>query len=344
MTRTMRAVRVTRPAARPEIVSIPVPEPGPGQVRIRVAGAGLCHSDLLVIHADPSFFPLPLTLGHETTGLVDAMGLGATGLKEGDAVAVYFPWGCGHCARCAHGEENICTVPTFGPGAGCDGGMAEYLLVDDTRHLVPLGKLDPVSAAPLMCAGLTTYHAIHDAIGSLSAGASIVLIGIGGLGHLAIQIARALSPAQIIAVDMQDAKLAHARELGAHHAVMGGPGADDRVRAFVGGEGAALVIDMVGNDATMALGAKVLGYGGALKIVGVGGGTLPVTFFSMPRDASVNAPYAGTLSDCYDIVRLAASGLIVPHIERIGFDGVLDAYERMERGQIRGRAVLVPDM
>jgi len=344
MTRSMRAVRVTRPATRPEIVSIPVPEPGPGQVRIRVAGAGLCHSDLLVIHADPPFFPLPLTLGHETTGWVDAMGAGTSGVKEGDAVAVYFPWGCGHCARCAHGEENICAVPTLGPGAGRDGGMAEYLLVDDARHLVPLGNLDPVVAAPLMCAGLTTYHAIHDALGKLTPGSSVVLIGIGGLGHLAVQIARSISPAKIIAIDMHEAKLSHARKLGAHAAVVGGLGADDRVRALIGSDGAALVIDMVGNDATMALGLKVLGYGGELKVVGVGGGALPVTFFSMPRDASVNTPYAGTLSDCYEVVQLAASGLVVPQVQRIGFDGVIDAYERMERGEIQGRAVLVPDM
>lgn len=344
MSSTMRAVRVTRPATRPEIVTVPVPEPGPGQVRIRVAGAELCHSDLLVIHADPAFFPLPLTLGHETTGWVDALGAGAEGFKPGDAVAVYFPWGCGHCARCAHGEENICTVPTFGPGAGRDGGMAEYLLVDDTRHLVALGALDPVSAAPLMCAGLTTFHAIQSAAARLTPGASIVLIGIGGLGHLAIQIARALSPAQVIAVDVHPAKLAHALELGAHHAVTADADAGDKIRALTGADGAALVLDMVGNDATMALGAKVLGYGGELKIVGVGGGTLPVTFFSMPRDASVNAPYAGTLSDCHGVVRLAQSGAIRPEIERVGFDGVLDAYERMERGLLRGRAVLVPNL
>ncbi|HEY0106209.1 MAG TPA: NAD(P)-dependent alcohol dehydrogenase [Rhizomicrobium sp.] len=342
MTRSMQALRVVQPGKMPQVVSLPVPEPGPGQVRIRVAGAGLCHSDLLVIHADPSFFPLPLTLGHETTGWVDALGDGARGATVGDAVAVYFPWGCGHCARCARGEENICTVPTFGPGAGRDGGMADYLLVDDARHLIPLGSLDPVQAAPLMCAGLTTYHAIHSALDVLEPGTSIVLIGIGGLGHLAVQIARALSPAQIIAVDRHQVKLDQARQHGAHHAVQGGEGAGERIRALTGNEGAALVLDMVGNDATMALGLSVLGYGGRLKIVGVGGGTLPATFYAMPRDSSINAPYAGTLRDGHDIVRLAQSGLVKAEVERIGFGDVLAAYERMDRGQLRGRAVLVP--
>lgn len=342
MTKTMRAVRVVHAGRPPEIVTVPVPEPGPGQVRIRVAGAGLCHSDLLVIHADPPFFPLPLTLGHEATGWVDASGSGVSTFKEGDAAAVYFPWGCGHCSRCVHGEENICIVPTYGPGAGCDGGMAEYLLVDSARHLVPLGMLDPIELAPLMCAGLTTYHAIQGSIDRLTPGASVVLIGIGGLGHLAIQIAKALSPAQIIAVDMYDAKLAYARELGAHHAVKSDSEADGHIRALTGSEGAALVLDMVGNDATMELGLKVLGYGGKLKVVGVGGGILPVSFFAMPRDASITAVYAGTLNDCHAVVDLAKAGLIKAEVERVSFDGVLGAYEKMERGYLRGRAVLTP--
>ena len=341
MTRTMRALRVTKPGHM-EVVQVAVPDPAPGQVRLRVGGAGLCHSDLIVINADPSFFPLPLTLGHETTGWVDAVGAGVTGLTIGDAYAVYFPWGCGHCSRCARGDENICERPGHGPGAGIDGGMAEYILIDDPRHLVPLGTLDPVESAPLMCAGLTTYHSIQTALPVLRPGAAAVLIGIGGLGHLAIQILRAISPATVIAVDTQDDKLAHALELGAHHALKSGNDAAEKIRELTGGPGAALAIDMVGNDATMALALAALGFGGQLKIVGVGGGTLPVTFYTTPRDAGIAVPYAGTLSDCYEVVRLAQSGLIKPQVERITFDDVPSTYERMNRGKLRGRAVLVP--
>lgn len=341
MTRIMRALRVIKPGSA-EIVEAPIPVPGPGQIRLRVAGAGLCHSDLLVINADPAFFPLPLTLGHETTGWVDAMGAGVDGIKQGDAYAVYFPWGCGHCARCAHGHENICERPSYGPGSGLDGGMAEYILVDDRRHLIPLGELDPVEAAPLMCAGLTTYHAIQASMLLLTPGSTAVLIGIGGLGHLAIQILRALAPATIIAVDVHEDKLTHARGLGAHHAFMSGPDTAAQIRELTGGLGAALAIDMVGKDATMALGLASLGFGGQLKVIGVGGGTLPLTFYAMPRDSAVAVPYAGTLADCYEVVRLAQAGLIKPQVERVAFEDIVETYARMDRGKLRGRAVLVP--
>jgi len=344
MSRTMRALQVVAAGEMPVITEVPVPEPGPGQVRLRTAGSGLCHSDLSVIHAKPSYFPLPLTLGHEPTGWIDAVGTGVSGLREGDAYALYFPWGCGHCARCAHGHENICEQQFAGPGAGHDGGMADYILVDDPRHLVALGSLDPVTTAPLMCAGLTTYHAIKDATLRLTPGSSAVLIGIGGLGHIAIQILRAMTPARIIAIDNNPDKLEHARELGAHEIVLAGPEAAERVKSITGGLGAALVLDMVGNDATLALGSKTLARRGELKIIGVAGGTLQVRFHEMARDSSVTVPYAGTLDELYEVLDLARSGLIKPDVEKVSFENVLDAYRRLDSGKLRGRAVLAPGL
>jgi propanol-preferring alcohol dehydrogenase len=343
MAKTMRALQLLRAGEMPEIVEVPIPEPGPGQVRLRIAGSGLCHSDLYVIQAKPSYFPLPLTIGHEPTGWVDAVGPGVKAVREGDAQAIYFPWGCGHCARCAHGAENICEQQFVGPGAGHDGGMADYILVDDVRHLVPLGKLDPVAVAPLMCAGITTYHAIKDSLPRLTPGSAIVLIGIGGLGHIAIQILRAMAPARIIAVDNHPDKLAHARELGAHDTVASGPDAAAKIKEITGGLGAAVVLDMVGTDGTLALGAQCLARRGELKIIGVAGGTLPVRFHEMARDASVTVPYAGTLPELHEVLELAKSGFIKPEIERVGFSNVLDAYDRLEHGRLRGRAVLVPE-
>jgi len=340
----MRALQVVEAGEMPVIREVPIPEPRPGQVRLRVAGSGLCHSDLSVIRARPAYFPLPLTLGHEPTGWVDAVGPGVTGLREGDAYAVYFPWGCGHCARCAHGHENICEQQSAAPGAGFDGGMADYILVDDPRHLVALGKLDPVTTAPLMCAGLTTYHAIKDALFRLPPGSSAVLIGIGGLGHIAIQILRALTPAHIIAIDNNPDKLEHARELGAHDIVLAGQDAAERVRSITGGLGAGLVLDMVGNDATLALGAKLLTRRGELKIIGVAGGTLQIRFQAMARDSSVSVPYAGTLEELYEVTELARAGLIKPDVEPVSFENVLDAYRRLDTGKLRGRAVLVPNL
>jgi len=346
MAKTMRAYQLRLAGHMPEVVDVPIPEPGPGQVRLRTAGAGLCHSDLLVVHANPSYYPLPLTMGHEATGWVDAVGDGVTGLRLGDAYGVYFPWGCGRCTPCAHGAENICDRATETPGfaTGHDGGMAEYILVDDPRHLVPLGDMDPVAAAPLMCAGITTYHAVEQALGRLGPGSTAVVIGVGGLGHIAVQILKAMTPARVIGIDTQEEKLNHARSVGAAQAILAGPGAADAIRAETGGLGAAVVLDFVGNDATLALGGKILAQGGLLEIVGVGGGTLPVRFIEMPRDTSVTVPYAGTISDLRGVVGLFASGLIHPDVIPVGFHQLNETYELMEAGKLRGRAVLVPSL
>lgn len=329
---------------RAEVREIPIPEPGPGQIRLRTAAAGLCHSDLVVLHADPPFFPVPSTLGHETTGWADKLGEGVEGVELGAAYGIYFPWGCGECGPCGHGHENVCDKAPMVPGFGCgvDGGMSDYVIVDDVRHLIPLGTLDPVAAAPLMCAGITTYHAIEKAMPLLGEGSSAVVIGIGGLGHLAIQILKARTRARIIAVDRHEAKRELALSLGAEQAVLAGPGATAQIRAITGGLGAALVIDLVGNDVTLGFARSVLAQGGQLQIVGVGGGTLPLRFGEMPRDASVAVPYAGSTGDLAGVVGLAQSGDIHADIIEIGYDGLEDAYRRMDEGTLPGRAVLVP--
>jgi propanol-preferring alcohol dehydrogenase len=343
MADTMRAYQLLG-AGNPQVVEVPVPEPGPGQIRLRTAGAGLCHSDLLVIHADPPFFPIPSTLGHEATGWADKLGEGVTGVELGAAYGVYFPWGCGACPPCSHGSENVCDKAPMVPGFGCgvEGGMAEYVIIDDARHLISLGDLDPVEAAPLMCAGITTYHAVEKARALLGDGSSAVIIGVGGLGHLAIQILKALTPARIIGVDRNREKLDHALKLGASEALIAAPDSAAEIRAMTGGLGAALVIDLVGNDATLALAQSVLAQGGQLQIVGVGGGTLPLRFHEMPRDASVSVPYAGTIPDQRGVVTLAQEGQVHADIVRINFAEIDETYRKMDAGLLQGRAVLVP--
>lgn len=342
MAATMRAFQLTGPGSA-AVVDLPIPEPGFGQVRLKMAGAGLCHSDLLVLNADPPFFPVPSILGHETTGFVDKVGEGVSSIEAGAPYGIYFPWGCGRCRACAEGAENVCSeAPAIaGFGCGVDGGLAEYVIVDDARHLVPLGDLDPVRAAPLMCAGLTTYHAMDVGRSGLRAGSFAVVIGVGGLGHLAIQVVRAATGARVIAVDIDDEKLRHALELGAGAAIKAGNDAADQVRAATAGAGAALVIDLVGNDATLAFARSILATGGQLQIVGVGGGTLPLRFVEFPRDASVSVPYAGTIPNLHDVLALAEAGLIRTDIVEIGFHEIRDAYRAMTEGKLRGRAVLV---
>src|SRR5690625_1142843 len=203
----MKAVRYTTPG-QPEIVDLPKPEPQAEQVLLKIAGAGVCHSDLHVLDGEVGI-PGPFTLGHENAGWIAGLGSGVTGWKEGDAVAVYGPWGCGACRTCQTSSENYCenhaSIPALGGGLGTDGGMAEYMLVPSSRLLVPLGDLDPVAAAPLSDAALTPYHAIKRALPLLTPDATVLVIGIGGLGHMALRIPPAMPPPRWFRADIDAA-------------------------------------------------------------------------------------------------------------------------------------------
>src|SRR3954453_3999415 len=215
----MQAIRLTAWEQPARLVDVPTPEPGPGEVLLRVAGAGLCHSDLHLMHWPAGALPyaLPFTLGHEAGGVVAALGPGADGPDPGTPVLVYGPWGCGRCAACSLGAEMLCEGERRGRGAGLgrDGGLAEYVVVPSARLTLPLDGLDPGAAAPLADAGLTPYHAIRRALGLLAPGTSAIVIGVGGLGHVAIQLLKALSAARVVAVDRRDAALALASDSGA---------------------------------------------------------------------------------------------------------------------------------
>ena len=341
---SMQAFRLLSPAHAGELVEVDIPHVGAGQVRLRVAGSGVCHSDLHVMHAPSLPWSTPFTFGHETTGWVDAVGSGVDGIEVGHAYAVYGSWGCGVCRPCQQGAENYCLrakdIPFAGPGLGRDGGMAEYLLVDQTRQLVPLGDLDPVIAAPLLDAGLTSYHAIRRSLGRLRAGTTTVVIGVGGLGHLAVQLLRALSATQVIALDNAADKRALALELGAHEALDSGHDVRAELAGLLGGTD--LVLDFVGVDATMALAADFVGPDGEVTIVGNGGGTLPLDVLRVPHGARVSLPYWGTRPELMDVLELARAGIVTPQIERVGLADLPAVYDRLRAGTQRGRAVVVP--
>jgi propanol-preferring alcohol dehydrogenase len=343
----VKAVQLVRWQAEPELREVAVPEPGPGEVLVRVGGAGLCHSDLHVMEWPEGTLPwrLPFTLGHETAGAVAALGPGTTGFAEGDAVLVYGPWGCGACVQCVRGAENLCENRFDRPGAGCglgyDGGLAEYVLVPSTRLLVPLGELDPVAAAPLTDAALTPYHALKPELPRLVPGSSAVVIGVGGLGSVAVQLLRALSPARVVAIDLREQSRRLALELGAHAALdADGLEAVD-VRAELGG-GATLVLDFVGNDATLALAAGTIGVGGHVALIGLGGGTFPMAFGSVPLEWSLRRPSWGTLPELHEVVALARAGALEIAVERLSLDEAIDGYRRLHDGKVNGRAVVVP--
>ncbi len=344
----MKAVQYREIGKGPELVEIDTPEPGPGQIRLRVTAAGLCHSDWFVMNlpAEQYAYGLPLTLGHEGAGVVDALGAGVEGVEVGASYAVYGPWGCGLCHACAQGQENYCPhaaeLGIAPPGLGAPGAMAEYLIVDDKRHLVPLGDLDPVEAVSLTDAGLTPYHAIVSAREHLFPGSTAVVIGVGGLGHVGIQVIRALSDARVIAVDVSQDKLDLAREVGAAETVLSGPETAARIRELTGDRGAEAVFDFAGMPATLEIARAAVAVAGTVQIVGIGGGILPTGFFSTPFGASVRAPYWGSRSELIEVLDLARTGAVGVHVERHGFDTAVEAYHRLHGGSIRGRAVVVP--
>ncbi len=345
----MKALQLTAWKQGPELREVEDPDPGPGEVVVRVGGAGACHSDLHLIHDfEPGLLPfeLPFTLGHENAGWVEAWGSGVTGLEVGMPVAVYGPWGCGSCHECARGRENYCErqaeIGASGGGLGLDGGMAPLMTVPSTRFLVPLGDLDPTIAAPITDAGLTSYHAIARSRHLLVPGSTAVVIGAGGLGHMAVQILRELTPATVIVVDQRQAALDLAVSLGAHHGVVAGDAASDEVRELTGGRGAELVADFVGADATLALGSALVRPQGDLTIVGIAGGVLPVSFFSIAYEASVQTTYWGTRPELMEVLALAEQGRITPHITTYSLEDAARVYEDLAAGSIEGRAVIVP--
>ena len=343
----MQAFRIVEPQTV-ELREVPVPEPGPGQVLIKVGGAGACHSDLHLIDAPADRFrnsTLPFTIGHENAGWVEKLGPGATGFDPGDPVMVYGPWGCGTCANCRLGMENYCEN-TGGLGGGLggnDGGMAPYLLVPATRFLIPLGTLDPREAAPLSDAALTSYHAVKRSLHLLGPGSTAVVIGAGGLGQMAIQILRALSSATtIVAVDTADDKLTTARRMGADEGLLSGDEAVTRIKDMTRGQGAQLVLDMVGVDPTLRMAAQVARVRGHLTIVGLGGGALPVNFFSPPHECSVASPYWGFIGELMEVVTLAQAGKIQMLVEHFPLERAGEAYQLLHEGKIQGRAVITP--
>jgi propanol-preferring alcohol dehydrogenase len=345
----MKALQLTEWGHDAELREVAEPDPRPGEVIVRIGGAGACHSDLHLMHDfTEGVVPWgpPFTLGHENAGWVHALGDGVDDLEVGQAVAVYGPWGCGHCRRCLSGAENYCErqadLRAAGGGLGFDGGMAPLMRVPNSRWVVPIGDLDPVQAAPLTDAGLTPYHAVARSLPLLRPGATAVVIGAGGLGHMAVQILRELTPANIVVVDQRPDALALASSLGAHVTVPAGDDAAAAVHDATGGLGADVTLDFVGVDATLALAAATTRTLGHLTIVGIGGGTLPVSFFSIAYEVSVATTYWGTLPELLDVIELARSGRIQADVQRFSLDDAADAYRQMREGTLEGRAVVVP--
>lgn len=330
----------THPVALEEMAT---PEPGPGEILVRVRACGVCHSDLHLAEGDweqlKPITKLPLVLGHEVAGVVEKVGpdTAAAGLAPGDRVGVpWLHWTCGDCEYCREGREILCGKQKI-TGVTVDGGYAEFLTAP-ASHVARLpDALSFEEAAPLFCAGLTVYRALKNA--GLTAGQRVAVFGVGGLGHLAIQIVKARG-AVPIAVDIADDKLALARELGAAHTINAVSEQPRKAIRALGGAHIVMVTSAskVAYETALACVRK----GGTLAVVGMPPEPVPVSMVSLVAgEVRIVASAVGTRADLAELLDLAATGAVRCRIETAPLADAALALDRVKRGDMCGRIVLV---
>lgn len=327
-----------------ELIDRPVPEPQrPNEVLVKILGAGVCATDLHAIEGlmEPAGLTLPVVLGHENAGRVEAIGDMVLTVQPGDAVLIYPPRSCGVCVPCRRAQDMHCERHEF-VGLTIDGGFAEYLVVPE-RSLVKLPDgLDPVEMAPHADAGITAYHAVKKVAPLALPGSTAVVVGVGGVGHVAIQLLRELGSSAVVAVDPQESRRRLAEELGADDAV-DSEGVVDSVRDLTGGSGADIVLDFVGNDQTHGDGMAMLAKQGTYSMVGFGG-TLSVPSVAMvSQEQAAIANLVGSWIDLWEVVQLHGRGCITLKTETHPLEEINEVLGRLREGDIVGRAVLLPD-
>jgi alcohol dehydrogenase, propanol-preferring len=324
------------------IEEIPTPAPGPGEVLIRVAACGVCHSDLHLATGEWDLLrpitKLPLTLGHEVTGTIASIGEGVAGFDVGARVGVpWLHWTCGECEFCSMGRETLCSKQQI-TGCVVDGGFAEFIKAK-ASHIAKLpDELSFEEAAPLLCAGVTVYGAMKKA--DIQAGQKVAVFGVGGLGHLAIQLARAKG-AEVIAVDVADDKLELARECGAGVVVNAATTqAHKDVKKATGG-GAHVVMVTSGSRAAYEAALRSIRKAGTLAIVGMAPEPVPLSTVAMVSgEYRIVSSAVGSREELREVLQLAAEGKVKCRIETRAFDQVDGALNEMKEGRLVGRVVL----
>lgn len=338
MMQTMRAAVVTNFDAPLELREAPVPEPAYNEVLVKVASCGVCHTDLHASRGDWPVKPiLPFIPGHEVTGHVVALGPGVTNLKEGDRVGV--PWlhsACGQCDYCLSGWETLCPNQT-NTGYSVDGGFAEYLVAPApfATHLPDQLGFD--EAAPILCAGLTTYKGLKET--DAQPGDWVVISGVGGLGHVAVQYALAMGY-RVIAVDVATDKLDLAQALGAEitlNAKLVDPA--DEVNRLIGGAHGAVVTAVSPLAFSQAIG--MLRRGGTVSLVGLPPGSFETPIFDVVlKRLTIRGSVVGTRSDLAEALEFAARGKVRATFETQPLEAINDVLERLSAGEVNGRVVL----
>lgn len=314
---------------------------GPHDVVVQVAEAGLCRTDLHIIDGllEPYGVRLPYTPGHETSGWVTEVGSEVSAIEVGEAVLVDPNDSCGRCPACRRGMDTYCEAVRM-PGFTADGGFAEYLVTSE-RGVVRLPPgLSPLGAAPHADGGLAAYHAVKKAARVLAPGDGVVVIGVGGLGHVAIQLLKRLTPARVVAVDVSDPALDLARELGADDTVRGGDATAATVRELTGGVQA--VLDFVGDGDTPDQAMEMLRRGGTYFMVGYGGELSVSTTTIVANELSIVGNLIGTHAELEELVELAAAGQVEVRTRPYRLNEVNEAVAELRRGGLIGRAVIRP--
>jgi NAD+-dependent secondary alcohol dehydrogenase Adh1 len=319
---------------------------GPFDVIVRIGGAGLCRTDLHIVEGqweEKSGVRLPYTLGHENAGWVHEVASAVTNVAVGDAVIVHPLMSCGLCRACRAGDDMHCSDSSF-PGITIDGGFATFLRTS-ARSLVKLDPgLHPKDVAALADAGLTAYHAVKKAAGLLWPGTKAVVIGAGGgLGHIGIQSLKALTPAEIVAVDVSEQALKLAGQLGAEHTVLVDGSQVEQVLALTDGEGAEVVIDFVGEKGAIEDGVAMLRRAGTYYVIGYGGTLSIPTIDIISSEVNFVGNLVGTYNDLAELMTLASQGKVRLHTEEYPLGAINEAMSDLDSGRLHGRAILIPE-
>src|SRR5581483_8134451 len=313
-------------------------------VLVRIGGAGLCRTDLHILEGlwkDKVPVSLPYTPGHENAGWVEAVGSEVTAVKAGDPVILHPAITDGICAACRRGQDMYCEQLIF-PGIWAEGGFAQYIRTSERAVLKLAPNLEPAAVAPYADAGLTAYRAAKKAAAGLPPGTRAAIIGIGGLGHIALQCLKALCAAEIVAVDTRPAALELARSLGADHLVDARGKPVDEVRALADGAGVEAVLDFVGEGAAVEQGFRMLRQGGTYYVIGYGGTLNVPTMDFITGEVSVVGNLVGNFTELRELMALAGQGRVTLRTTRYPLDAINDAIEALDHGKLEGRAVIVP--
>lgn len=341
----MKAVQVVGYGRDPEMTDVPEPSvTGPYDVVVRIGGAGVCRTDLHILEgqwAQKSGVTLPYTIGHENAGWVHAVGSAVTNVAEGDKVIVHPLITCGLCRACRSGDDVHCEQSLF-PGIDTAGGYAEYLRTS-ARSVIRIDEsLEPADVAALADAGLTAYHAVAKAARKLRPGDRCVVIGAGGLGHIGVQVLKALTAAEIVVVDRNPDAVKLAGSIGADHGVVADGGQVEQVLELTGGGGAEVVIDFVGEGGATRDGVRMLRRAGDYHVVGYGENIDVPTIDIISNEINFIGNLVGSYNDLRELMVLAAQGRVRLHTTPYPLDRFQDALADLDAGRVRGRAILVP--